>query len=113
MTTTLVVIQAIVLAISLTVLCGPEPLRRKLATRRYRSQLWERLLGLLGVVWVCLSVLSSEGSNRFGLSAGQTIALGYSRTGVVGIIIGLVLARLTLRRELGDQFKPAKTEAKT
>jgi hypothetical protein len=110
MTTARILMQAFVLGLSLTALCGPEAWRRAVQTKKYHSQLWGRLFGLIGLLWVILSVLSAEGAQHFGFSIGTVHVLAALRTGVAGMFAGLVLAQNTLRAELGAQFTPATGE---
>lgn len=112
MTTHRTLLLAIALAISLTYLCGPEDWRRKLAMLRYRSRLWLRMIGFVGVIWVGLAVMASEGQRLFGISAKAVNALHYTRGCLSGLLVGLIVAQLTIRHELGDQFRPEPEKPK-
>ncbi len=73
---------------------------------RYKSHLWLRMIGVLGIVWVGFFVTASEGQRLFGISVNAANAFRYTAGCVSGIMVGLIVAQLTIRRELGDQFKP-------
>ena len=95
------------LALSLIWLLGPETWLHKLSTKSlYKSRFWLRMVGLIGVVLVGLLVTAWVGPQRFGVSASTSNRCRYLAGVASGLFLGLLLARLTLRFELGDQFRP-------